>query len=452
MSDRGIHKMITDMTKGSPSKILWRFSLPLFFSVVFQQLYNIIDSVVAGKFVSANALAAVGASYPITMIFMAVAIGSNIGCSVVISQLFGAKELSKLKTAVWTSLISLMGLSILLIFFGFIICNPIMNLLKTPKDIFPDAILFLRIYIGGIAFIFLYNICTGIFTALGDSLTPFYFLFVSSLGNIGLDLLFVINFHMGVAGVAWATFLMQGASSILAFLTLIYRLRNIETGPYQRFSWEMLKHISQIAIPSILQQSFISIGNLFIQRVVNEYGSTVVAGYSAAIKLNTFAITSFTTLANGLSSFTAQNIGAGKTDRVMKGLRAGLSIAMFVIVPFIFLFYGFSSTMMGIFVKNGNKDVIHEGVTFLKIVSPFYLVVSVKLMADAVLRGSGVMRYFMITTFSDLILRVILSFVLSAQYNSTGIWLSWPIGWSIAMVLSLYFTFTGKWKKNCLTP
>ncbi|HWT27374.1 MAG TPA: MATE family efflux transporter, partial [Mobilitalea sp.] len=306
--------------------------------------------------------------------------------------------------------------------------------------------LFLRIYIGGLAFIFLYNICTGIFTALGDSLTPLYFLILSSVGNIILDLINVIKFHMGVSGVAWATFTMQGAASILAFLTLMFRLRKLPSEPYRKFSGEMLKRISQIAVPSILQQSFISVGNLFIQRVVNSYGPAVIAGYSAAIRLNTFAITSFTTLANGLSNFTAQNIGAGKTDRVMKGLRAGLMMSIYVAVPFVIAFFGFGNTMMKLFVKNGSTDVIKEGVTFLKIVSPFYLVVMVKLMADGVLRGSGAMKYFMVSTFTDLILRIILSYILSAQFQSTGIWLSWPIGWSIATILSCYFTFTGKWK------
>jgi putative MATE family efflux protein len=439
--------MIKNMTEGSPSKILWQFSIPMLISVAFQQIYNIVDSIVAGKFVGPDALAAVGASYPITMIFMAFAIGSNIGCSVVISQLFGGRQLAKMKSAIWTSLLAILVISTLLTLIGLVLCNPLMEMINTPANIFNDSTLYLRIYIAGLIFIFLYNICTGVFTALGDSITPLIFLIISSLGNIVLDLVFVIDFHMGVAGVAWATFLMQGVASLLAFITLMIRMVKIKTEEYKKFSFEMLKRISLIAIPSILQQSFISVGNLFIQGVVNGYGSTVIAGYSAAIKLNTFAITSFTTLGNSLSSFTAQNIGAGKLDRVMKGFRAGLAIAMSVVIPFIIAFSGFGSIMMELFVKQKSEDVIQVGVTFLRIVSPFYLVISIKLMADGVIRGSGAMRYFMISTFSDLILRVILSYILSAQFASTGIWMSWPIGWVIATILSCYFLFAGKWKK-----
>jgi putative MATE family efflux protein len=416
-------------------------------SVAFQQFYNIVDSVVAGKFISANALAAVGASYPVTMIFMAVALGSNIGCSVVISQLFGGKELTKMKTAIWTSIISIIVLSLVLTVLGLLFCNPLMHLLNTPENIFYDSTLYLKIYIGGLLFVFLYNICTGVFTALGDSMTPLFFLILSSLGNVGLDLLFVIQFHMGVAGVAWATFLMQGVASVLAIITLLNRLNKIETKKYEKFSAEMLRRISRIAIPSILQQSFISVGNLLIQGLINSYGSTVIAGYSAAIKLNTFAITSFATLGSSLSSFVAQNIGAGKPKRVMKGFWAAFRMSMCVAVPCVILYFMFGNLLMDLFVKEESKDVITIGSNFLKIVSPFYLIICIKLIADGVLRGSGAMKYFMISTFADLILRVALAFILSIPFGITGIWLSWPIGWTLATILNCYYIFSGKWKK-----
>jgi Na+-driven multidrug efflux pump len=351
-----------------------------------------------------------------------------------------------MKTAIWTSILSILTISIILTLAGLAACGPMMILLNTPANIFADSTLFLRIYIAGLIFMFLYNICTGVFNALGDSVTPLVFLILSSLGNIGLDLLFVIRFHMGVGGVALATFSMQGAASILSFVTLLLRLKKIPTENYQKFSSNMLLRISKIAVPSILQQSFISVGNLFIQGVINSYGYAVIGGYSAAIKLNTFAITSFTTLGSGLSSFTAQNIGAGKPERVMKGFRAGLILTMCVVVPSIIAFFGFGNAMIRLFVKSGSSEVIHTGMTFLKIVSPFYLVISVKLMADGVIRGAGAMKYFMISTFSDLILRVILSFALSARFGSTGIWASWPIGWTIATLLACYFLFSGKWK------
>ena len=442
--------MITDMTVGKPSGVLWKFTIPMLVSVMFQQMYNIVDSIVAGKFVGVNALAAVGASYPITMIFMAVATGLNIGCSVVISLYFGAKEYKQMKSAVSTSLLTVLGISVLLTVLGLIFSRPLMVLLKTPGDIFGDAALYLNIYIGGLIFLFLYNICTGVFTALGDSRTPLYFLIASSLGNIVLDLVFVINFHMGVSGVAWATFLAQGLSSLLAFLTLRKRLKAVESPKYKLFSGSMLKKIMEISVPSILQQSFISVGNLFVQGLINSYGSAVVAGYSAGMKINTFAITSFTTLGNGLSSFTAQNMGAQKTERVAKGFRSGVVMVMSVAVPVFLLFFFGGRPIVQLFMSEGGEQAADVGVEFLKIVSPFYMIISLKLISDGILRGAGAMKAFMAATFSDLILRVVLAFVFSGIWQSTGIWLSWPVGWLIGTALSLGFYFSGVWKKSRL--
>lgn len=442
--------MITDMTEGKPSGVLWKFTIPMLVSVMFQQLYNIVDSIVAGKFVGVKALAAVGASYPITMIFMAVATGLNIGCSVVISLYFGAKEYKQMKCAISTSLLTVLGISAVLTALGLVFSRPLMTLLKTPEDIFSDSALYLNIYIGGLIFLFMYNICTGVFTALGDSRTPLYFLIASSLGNIVLDLVFVINFHMGVSGVAWATFLAQGLSSVLAFFTLQKRLKAVESKKYKLFSGSMLKKIMEIAIPSILQQSFISVGNLFVQGLINSYGSAVVAGYSAGIKINTFAITSFTTLGNGLSSFTAQNIGAQKTERVAKGFRSGVIMVLSVAVPVFLLFFFGGRPIVELFMSEGGERAADVGVEFLKIVSPFYIIISLKLIADGILRGAGAMKAFMIATFSDLILRVVLAFVFSGIWQSTGIWLSWPVGWLIGTALSLGFYFSGVWKKSRL--
>lgn len=442
--------MITDMTEGRPFGILWRFTVPMLISVMFQQLYNIVDSVVAGKFVGVDALAAVGASYPVTMIFMAVATGLNIGCSVVISLYFGAKEYEQMKSAVSTSLLTVLGISVLLTVIGLVFSRPLMSLLKTPEDIFGDSALYLNIYICGLIFLFMYNICTGVFTALGDSRTPLYFLIASSVGNIILDLVFVICFHMGVAGVAWATFLAQGVSSVLAFITLKKRLKSVISGAYDKFSSSMLKKIMEVAVPSILQQSFISVGNLFVQGLINSYGSTVVAGYSAGMKINTFAITSFTTLGNGVSSFTAQNMGARKMDRVSKGFRSGVIMVLSVAVPVFLLFFFGGRPIVELFMSEGGERAAGVGVEFLRITSPFYAVISLKLIADGILRGAGAMKAFMIATFSDLILRVILAFVLSGFWGETGIWLSWPVGWVIGTSLSVGFYLSGIWKKQNL--
>ena len=295
--------MNKDLTVGKPSTVLRQFCLPLFGSIIFQQLYNIADSLVAGKFIGENALAAVGNSYEVTLIFIAFAFGCNIGCSVIVSQLFGAKEYGKMKTSVYTTLIAGAVLCGILMIGGLLECSSLLRLIHTPAEILADSELYLNIYIWGLPFLFFYNIATGIFSALGDSKTPFIFLAASSTSNIAVDILFVTGFHMGVAGVAWATFLCQGISCILAIVVILKRLAAIKTdGHVAVFSWALLRRIAVIAVPSILQQSFISVGNIVIQSVINGFGPGVIAGYSASIKLNNLVITSFTTLGNGISN------------------------------------------------------------------------------------------------------------------------------------------------------
>lgn len=438
--------MTKDLTTGKPSSVLWRFTVPMFASVVFQQLYNIADSVIAGKFAGEDALAAVGASYPITMIFMAIAMGCNIGCSVVIAQLFGAKDYGKMKTAVTTTLLSALFLSALLTVGGIWGAGGMMRLLNTPENILKDGGLYLKIYIGGFVFLFLYNVATGIFTALGDSRTPLYFLIGSSLGNIFLDILFVKSFGWGVAGVAWATFLAQGVACILALITIWRKLAAIEISERAEwFSLRMLGKISRVAIPSILQQSFISVGNLLVQGLINSFGSSVIAGYSAAIKLNTFCITSLSTIGNSMSNFTAQNMGAGRTERVKKGFRSGLVMSMAVAALFFCSFFFFGEGLLLLFMDGDSTKALETGREFLRIAAPFYFVVAVKLLADGVLRGASAMTAFMISTFADLILRVALSFIFAAFMGTTGIWCSWPVGWIIGTIVSYMFYRTGRW-------
>ncbi|NLP35274.1 MAG: MATE family efflux transporter [Clostridiales bacterium] len=441
--------MITDLTEGNISKKLWLFSVPMLISVIFQQLYNVADSMIAGKFIGEDALAAVGSSYPITMIFMAVAIGSNVGFSVVISQLFGGKHYRDMKTAISTTFIACGVLSVALTILGLAFSDLLMRMINTPSNIYKDAALYLNIYIGGLTFLFLYNICTGMFNALGDSRTPLYFLIGSSLGNIFLDWFFVVIFDLGIAGIAWATFLCQGISGILCFLTLIIRLKRVNLkSDAPIFSMEMLSRISRIAIPSIIQQSIISVGNFLLQRLINGYGSAVIAGYSAAVKLNTFAITSFTTFANGISTFTAQNIGAKKLDRVRKGFRAGCIMGILVALPFFLVYFFFDETILKLFLNSDSQLAMNTGKDFIKIVAPGYYLLAIKLMGDGILRGSGTMSWFMVVTFTGLAFRILFAYLLEAIFGITGIWIAWPTGWGISMILSLTFYFKGVWKRN----
>ncbi len=437
------------MTEGRIGAMLLRFSIPMLLSSMFQQMYNMADSIIAGNFVSEGAVSAIGASHSLTMIFMAVAFGCNIGAGVIVSQLFGAKKMREMKTAVYTALISTAVIALILTVLGFLFCEPVMRLLNTPGEIFDDAMTYLRIYIGGIVFLFVYNICTGIFSALGDSNTPLYFLIGSSLGNIALDVVLVTVIPMGVAGVAWATFIAQGTASVLSLFCLMRRLRTVKTeGAIEKFSFPMFKKLARIAVPSVLQQSSISVGNVLIQGLINTYGSGVVAGISSALRLNVFAVTSFNAFSNSMSSFAAQNIGAGKYDRVRTGFRYSLLFPTVLAVLMLAGYVVFAPELIGLFISNPSADAMNAGCTFLRIVAPFYPVVMVKIVTDGVLRGAGAMKHFFIATFADLLIRVVGSYALSAIFGQNGTWWSWPIGWSIASVISFMFYLSGVWRRQ----
>ena len=368
----------------------------------------------------------------------------------IVSRLFGAKDYGRMRTAVTTAFIACVGMSLLLTAYGLAFCTPMMRWIHTPEDILADGALYLRIYVMGLTFLLFYNVCTGIFTALGDSKTPLYFLIGSSIGNIVLDCLFVAVFHMGVAGVAWATFIAQGISAVLALSTLTVRLRRFHQGSRPGlFDASLLWRIAAIAVPSIMQQSVLSVGNLFVQEIVNRYGSAVIAGYSGAVKLNTFAINCFMALGGCLSSYTAQNLGAGKRERLPMGFRTGVRLSLIATVPFFVLYFFFSRGMMGLFLNADSREAIRAGVEFLRIVSPLYFMISIKLMTDGVIRGSGAMVYFVLATIPDLILRIAFAYLLTPRFGSTGIWMAWPFGWFAASGLTILFyrrIVTGKFK------
>ena len=438
--------MMNDLTVGKPEAVLWKFCMPLFGSIVFQQLYNIADSFVAGKFIGENALAAVGNSYEITLIFIAFAFGCNMGCSVIVSQFFGARRYENMKTAVYTAMITSAMICIVLMVCGLLFCDSLLGMINTPEELLGDSKIYLDIYILGLPFVFFYNIATGIFSALGDSKTPFYFLAASSTSNIAVDILFVTVFHMGVAGVAWATFLCQGISCVFAVVVVFRRLKGIETGEVSLFSFDILKRIMTVAVPSILQQSFISVGNIIIQRTINGFGPSVMAGYSAAVKLNNLVITSFTTLGNGISNYTAQNIGARKLPRIREGFNAGIKMVWMLSAPLVALYFFAGKWILFAFIDEPTVLALQTGMNFLRILSPFYFIISLKFVADGILRGAGMMGKFMMATFLDLILRVVLAILLSqTSLGETGIWCAWPIGWTVAAFLSLMFYRTGRW-------
>ncbi len=460
-----------DLTAGKPARVLFRFTLPLFGSMLLQQLYSIVDSLVAGKLIDEQALAAVSDSFEVTLIYLAFAFGCNIGCSVVASQLFGAGRKKDLKPAVHTTFVFTAVLCGLLTVGGLLAGKLLLRAIDTPENVLPDALAYLDVYTVGLLPQFFYNIATGVFSALGDSRTPFLFLAGSSVANIGMDVLFVAAFGWGVPGVAWATVLCQTVSCVLALAALFRRLHGLGGEKGDLFSFPLFRRIVSVAIPGTLQQSFISVGNLFIQKAVNGYvppetltlsadfsqaafSQAMMAGYGAAVKLNTLTVNCLSTVANGVSNFTGQNIGAGRQDRVKAGCRAAVGIALGFAAAFTFLYLAFGGTLIGLFLEDGSgAQALRVGQSFLRTVSPFYAVVAVKLVLDGLFRGAGATGCFTATTFTDLILRVLLAVVLPLYVLSetgAGIWAAWPVGWAVSCALGCWFYFRGKWKKNAL--
>ena len=442
-------KSIYDLTTGAPRKVLWKFCLPLFASIIFQQLYNVADSLVAGKFIGEHALAAVGNSYEMTLIFIAFATGCNMACSVITSQLFGAKNYNDMKTAVYTSMITSGVLCALLMLFGILGTDWVLQIMNTPAEIYADSKLYMNIYIWGLPFLFFYNMATGIFSAMGDSKTPFVFLAISSSVNIVVNIYFVAGLQMGVAGVAWATFLCQGVSCVLAVVTVLKRFRQIPSDDTQvrLFDKSQFQRFMGLAVPSILQQSSISIGNVIVQSSINACGVAVTAGFAAGLKLSNVVITAFMTLGNGISNFAAQNIGAKKLERVREGHRAGIQMVWTICVPIVLLYTIGAKTIVSFFIDNPTQLAVEAGAWFLYICAPFYFLLSVKLVTDGVLRGAGMMNQFVIATTLDLILRVILVKILVEPYGYIGIWSAWPIGWMLGTGLSVYF-YRKRFKKE----
>lgn len=440
--------MIKDMTKGSPGKDLFLFALPMIFGNIFQQAYSIIDSIIVGNYVGSEALASIGASYPITFISITIANGAGIGSSVVISQYFGANKYSKVKSSIYTSLISIIFISSIILLLGYVFAKNILLFMNTPENIFYDAESYLKIYFLGTVFLFVYNIVNSSFNALGDSKTPLFFLILSSILNVILDLIFVVKFSAGVRGAAEATIISQGFSCVLSFIFLINRIRGIRTSEKTKlFNLYIFKSISRIAIPSILQQSIISVGNLFVQSLVNSFGSVIIAGYTAATKIDSITILPMVNMSNAVSSFTAQNIGGKKLDRVKKGYRAALKIIFVFYIIIVASIFIFGRDIVSLFVSDEiSREVIDYGCSYLKVVSLFYIFMGFMVVTNGILRAAGDMKYFLLTSLINLGTRVFFAYMLSLKLEELSISFAVPLGWIFASIFVYVRYRSNKWQ------
>lgn len=435
------------LIKYNSMKALVIFAFPIILGNLFQQTYTMVDSAVVGRFVNEQALAAIGASYSLTNVFIFVANGGGLGASVIVSRYFGSKQYDKMKTAVYTSLISFVVLSIILGAFGLVFSEDIMIALKTPSDVLDMATQYLDIYFVGLPFLFMYNVLSAMFNALGNSKIPLYFLIFSSVFNIILDIVFVTVFDMGISGVAVATLIAQSISAILSFIVLLKEFKKIEEKSCGVFDKNELMPMIKIALPSILQQSTVSIGMMLVQSVVNSFGSEMLAGFSAAMRIEAICVVPMIGIGNALSSYTAQNIGAGKISRVTKGFKESNKLvvlsSVFILIALVFFNEPIISLFLG---DNGTPLALKTGCDYLHFMGFFFCLIGFKMSVDGLLRGAGDMKAFTIANLVNLAIRVAFAMALAPKYGIEMVWIAVPIGWFANWLISFIQYKTDKWK------
>ena len=420
----------------NPMKALMLFALPMIFGNLFQQIYNIADSVIVGRFVGQNALAAVGASSALTNVFICIAVGAGTGASVLVSQWFGSRDYKRMKCAVSTSILFFLVLSILLGIVGFIFSRPIMRILHTPEEVVDMATVYLRVYFAGFPFLFMYNILASMFNAIGNSRSPLYFLIFSSALNVGLDLYMVISLGMGVFGAALATLIAQGISTALSFFVFLRTMRQYPSAS-QIFSWPVLRRILAFAVPSIIQQSTVSIGMMLVQSVVNIFGPDALAGFSAAARIENLIAVIWVSVGNAVSPFTAQNYGARKNDRIPQGYHAALLLDLIFAAAVFLLVVPPARRIAALFLgDSGTAEAYTVAVSYMRWIGIFCFFLGAKMATDGVLKGIGSMKIFMIANLCNLTIRVSAAMLLAPRFGISFVWYPVPAGWVTNILIS----------------
>lgn len=437
-----------DLTKGSESWLLLMFMVPLLIGNVFQQLYIVVDSIVVGQFLGKQALAAVGACFPIVFLLISLVMGLTMGASVIISQYYGAKKYDLVKKTIDTTYLSILLPGVILSLTGPLISTWILQIMNTPTEVIAQAKVFIDIFFYGLVLTFGYNTIGAVLRALGDSKTPTFFLILATIVNIILVLLFVLVFKWGIAGSALATMLAQGFSCF----GLVWHVNCKENDllhirPSRMvFDWVILKKIMQVGLPSGVQQVFVSLGMMAIIRIINGFGTDVIAGFTAASRLDTFALMPAMNLSLAVSTFVGQNIGANKSERVHHGLRAAIwyAVAFSIFISTVILLWG--RPILTIFTRD--VAVLDFGARYLHIAGMFYIVFALMFVLGGLFRGAGDTLMPMIFTILSLwLIRIPAAEILSKYIGSDGIWWSFVIGWAIGLILSVIYYFTGVWKK-----
>ena len=430
-----------------PGKALLRFAVPMIIGNFFQQTYTMVDSMVVGRYVGENALAAIGACYSFTNIFIWSAVGGGIGSSVVVSRLFGERDYRRMVTAVRTALTMFLLISVGLLVIGLAVSRPVMVLLRTPTESLDDSLVYLNIYFLGLPFLFLYNIISSMFNALGNSCVPLYFLIFSSVLNIFLDIWFVKSFQMGVAGVAWATLIAQGISSAASFTVLLQTLKKYTAErKLSLFDSTLAKQMWAVAWPSTVQQSTVSIGMMVVQSVVNTFGAAALAGYSTGMRIENYCCVPWTAFNSAISTYTAQNFGAKKSERIRAGFASISRMILVCSVVFFVVLQAAAHPIMRIFLGgNLTSEAERVGVAYIRWDGIFIGLLGFKMAIDGTLRGAADTKAFTIANLVNLGTRVVLSFTLAPIVGIQMVWIASPIGWGINALISGLHLRKTKW-------
>ena len=439
-----------DLTTGKEGKMIFQFAAPMLLGNVFQQLFSVVDSIVVGNFVGKEALAAVGASFPVIFVMISMIIGIVMGTTVVIAQYFGAKDFVKVKRAIDTMYIYSLVAGAIATAIGLIFCEPLLRLLGLPENIMPQATQYLRIYLSGIIIFFGYNGTSAVLRGLGDSKTPLYFLIIATVVNIILDLLFVAVFKMGVAGAAYATLIANGLAFALAIIWLnkTHKIIRISIKGL-KFDNEVFRQSIRIGLPTGIQQTLVAFGGLALMGIVNTFGTNVIAGYSVASRLDALATIPAMSFSQALSTFVGQNIGANKTERIRAGLISTVKMAGIVtIVTTVFIVFC-GHLMMSLFTND--SDVIRIGDQYLTIVSIFYILFTLMFIYNGVMRGAGATLFPMFFSLLSLwIIRLPIAYLFSEKIGPAGIFWAIPAGWLIGLILSYSYYKSGRWKNKAV--
>ena len=441
-----------NMTTGNPAKLILGFAIPLLIGGIFQQVYNLVDVIVVGRFLGEQALAGVGSTSNLTFFLLSLTMGLCSGAGIIVAQCFGAENYTDMRKAVTAIIWVAGGVTLVVVVIGVIGAPFFLNLLSVPEDVKGYSLTYLRILYCFVFGSVVYNGCSAILRSFGDSKTPLHGLILASIINIVLDLLFVVVFSWGVAGVAIATVIAQHVSALYCMIYLVrkreyFHLNGLELKP----DMKMVKQIFKTGVPSAFQSCLISVGGMSVQRLINSFGTSVMAAYAAAVKVDNLAIQVIVSLCMALSVFTGQNIGQKNYDRIKQGLRSTLlmSITASLIIAALAFFFG--SNVMRLFLgADSSPETIAIGAEYLSIMGVAYFICAIMQSHENVVRGAGDMNTCLVAGMTELAGRVIFAYLLSSFMGVTGIWIATPLSWGCGCIVPVIRYYTGKWKTKAI--